>query len=293
MARFHLLTAAAAAVLALAASPVRAQTYTFTSVMYSQGVSTGLQAINAKGVSVGNYSDSDGNLHCFILDKTKYTFLNAPGAQQTNCWGINKSGEVVGDTITGNAEVAFIYAKHKFTTLPLPDSSNGAVAYGINDAGTIVGTYVDSANNQHGFTYSATSTTSFDVPGAFATAGIAINAKGELTVQAYDSDGNAYSYLLSNGAYLSLNFPQSQATYVHSINDAGLIAMGWVDTNGQEHGGVLNTADGIYYNVDYPGSGYTEIRGINSKEAIVGSYAMPNQQMSQGFTATGSVPKKP
>jgi probable HAF family extracellular repeat protein len=285
----------AIAVLVLAASPLRAQTYSFTPVMYRHGVSTGLQAINAAGAAVGNYSDSAGNLHCIVLHNGKYRVGKVPGASQTNCWGINKAGEIVGDAIIGNAQIAFLYTKGTYTTLPLPDSSNGAIAYGISDTGIVVGTYADSNNNQHGFTYdtSTRATTSFDVPGAFATAGIAINTNRDITVQAYDSNGNTYSYLLSNGAYTSLNFPQGTATYVHGINNAGLVVMGWLDSNGQEHGGVLNTADGIYYIADYPGSGYTEIHGINVHDEIVGSYAMPNQAVSQGFLATGKVPKQP
>ncbi len=284
----------AVSVLAAAAPPLHAQTYgNFTQIVSSQGVSTDLEGINAAGEAVGNYSDSSGNLYCFTLKKGKYTFLNAPGASQTNCWGINKAGDVVGNTVTGTAQYAFIYAKRKFTILPIPNSSGGAIAYGISDKGVVIGTYADSNNNQHGFIYSAGATQSFDAPGAAVTVGISINTSGLMTVGAYDADFNYTTYLVRNGAYTLLNFPQGQATFAHSINNAGLIALGWVDRTGQEHGGLLNTADGIYYTVDYPGSSYAEIKGINEYEEIVGDFALPSYDDAQGFTATGSVPKKP
>jgi probable HAF family extracellular repeat protein len=283
----------AASVLAMATSTLHAQSYSFAPVIASQGISTDLEGINAAGEVVGNYADSSGNLYCFTLKKGKYNFLRAPGASQTNCWAINKAGDVVGNTVTGTAQYAFVHAKGKFTILQVPNSSGGAIAFGISDTGVVVGTYADSNNNQHGFIYSAGTYQSFDAPGAAATVGISINTKGLMTVGAYDADSNYTTYLFSNGAYTLLNFPQGQATFAHSINNAGLIALGWVDRGGQEHGGLLNTVDGIYYIVDYPGASYTEIRGVNEHEAIVGDFALPSYDFSQGFTATGSVPKKP
>ena len=42
-------------------------------------------------------------------------------------------------------------AQYTFTTIDVPGAANGTVAYGINDAGQIVGYYLDAAGTFHGF----------------------------------------------------------------------------------------------------------------------------------------------
>src|SRR3954451_19180238 len=69
-------------------------------------------------------------------------------------------------------------AAYTFTEIIVPGASS-AVAFGINDAGQIVGSFGDSTGG-HGFLDTAGSFTQIDVPGAFGTGASGINDAGQI-----------------------------------------------------------------------------------------------------------------
>ena len=69
-------------------------------------------------------------------------------------------------------------ATFSFTQIDVPGAFYTA-ATGINDAGQIVGSFVDSTGI-HGFLYTGGSFTQIDVPGAFATQAFGINDAGQI-----------------------------------------------------------------------------------------------------------------
>ena len=75
---------------------------------------------------------------------------------------------------------AEIPAPVSLTTIDVPNSQ-GTIAYGINDSGTIVGIYADDNNVNHGFINKAGVITTFDVPGATSTTIRGINNAGVFT----------------------------------------------------------------------------------------------------------------
>ena len=58
---------------------------------------TQAEDINARGQIVGAYSDASGAIHGFLKTEDDFTFLDFPGAVLTNAWGINSSGQIVGN----------------------------------------------------------------------------------------------------------------------------------------------------------------------------------------------------
>ncbi len=80
-----------------------------------------------------------------------------------------------------------------YTTLDDPSATHGTLAFGINDAGQIVGYYVDSTGNgQHGFLLSGGIYTTLDDP--LATSGtyaFGINAAGQIVGAYLDASGDA------------------------------------------------------------------------------------------------------
>lgn len=91
----------------------------------------------------------------FFFSGGKYKTIAVPGASETQAWGINDSGIIVGWYL-GNGCVAcgFALQNGKYTTINYP----GAVytfLTGINNAGQIVGVYSIDEQTYHGFVTSA------------------------------------------------------------------------------------------------------------------------------------------
>jgi probable HAF family extracellular repeat protein len=83
-------------------------------------------------------------------------------------------------------------------------------AYGINDAGQIVGEYSD-ASGSHGFLLSAGKYTTLDDPSAggplSSTVAWGINNKGQIVGSYRDSANHEHGFLYSGGFYITLDDP--------------------------------------------------------------------------------------
>jgi uncharacterized membrane protein len=111
--------------------------------------STGSEASDINNFSqiVGDYFNSSGQ-HGFVVKNGAFHSISAPGIAggQTAARGINDFGVIVGLA----AENGFRLQNGVFTTIRFPGSSRTA-ALGINNSGTIVGTYGDATGFNHGF----------------------------------------------------------------------------------------------------------------------------------------------
>ncbi len=86
--------------------------------------------------------------------------------------------------------------------------AKGTEAYGINDAGQIVGDYADSSGAVHGFLYSGGSYTTLDDPsGTNGTIAHGINDAGQIVGYYIDSSGTEHGFLYSGGTYTKLDDP--------------------------------------------------------------------------------------
>ncbi len=178
-------------------------------------------AINTSGQVLGDYYDTNDDVHAFIYNGT-YTDISDPAAAEsasggglsgTHATAINSSGQVVGYYVDANGVPnGFLYSGGTYTTLDDPAGVNGTVAEGINDAGEVVGYYFDGNGNTQVFTYSNGVYTDLNDPSIAEGGGIqdlAINNAGQIvgtynngelqgfladpgqtTVGALDIDGN-------------------------------------------------------------------------------------------------------
>src|SRR5512144_524620 len=80
-----------------------------------------------------------------------------------------------------------------FTAIVYP-GANVTYANAINDAGDIVGQYMDSANLAHGFLLSGGKFTAIDFPGARQTWALGINSRGDISGY-YGLDGVQHGFL--------------------------------------------------------------------------------------------------
>jgi probable HAF family extracellular repeat protein len=142
-----------------------------------------------------------------------------------------------------------------FTTLDDPLSNCGAesactIAYGINDAGQIVGYYFNSGH--HGFLYNNGTFTTLDDP-------------------------------LATGGSLPV-----VGTNAYGINSSGLIVGNYIDGNGRPEGFLY--VDGSFFSLEDPlatSVGATSAYGINASAQIVGSYNMGPPGCAVGFLYSG------
>ena len=148
-----------------------------------QAVGTQLNAINDAGAMVGVWIDGGFRGHGFIYQNGKLTSLEYPGARDTNPFGINSRGDVVGnwDTDQSHTGHGFVFINGRIESFDVPGAEQlSTAANGLNDQGQIVGTYVGHDGHFHGFLREGSVFTTLDCPGAVNTIAWAINANGQI-----------------------------------------------------------------------------------------------------------------
>lgn len=193
--------------------------------------------------------------------------LASPGSA-TSAFGINDLGNIVGQYTAGAATPGFLIANHSstsFLTINAPSGSNLVNAQGVNDSGLIVGFYVGTDGNDHGFMVNTGGLTSGSITG------IPI---ADPTIPAVTGEPGA-------------TFVFSQ---VLSINDNGIAAGYYGDSTTSQHGFLYNTHTGMYTFLDDPAEAFssgvevTQITGINNMGDLTGFYSDANG-VFHGFLA--------
>jgi probable HAF family extracellular repeat protein len=121
-------------------------TYIYSNgTMKDLGFSGTVQGINASGQITGFTEDAENIYHAFLYSDGTLTMMTAPGAAYTFGYGINDSGQIVGETLLSDNSTfhALLFSNGAVTDLnTLIDPTSGWTlnsATGINDAGQIVG----------------------------------------------------------------------------------------------------------------------------------------------------------
>ncbi len=164
---------------------------TYTTVDYPGAAGTVLSSINPSGEISGSYCATTalctaGLTHSFVESKAGvFTSFDPPGAVSgSEASVVIPSGAVVGSYSTSGTGTCvtecqgYLLYKGTYATINYPGSTFGfTFAGGANASGDIVGIYVDSSGNGHGFLFNG-SYTSFDYPGAVFTEATGINPAG-------------------------------------------------------------------------------------------------------------------
>ena len=165
-------------------------------------------------------------------------------------------------------------AEYQFTTIDPPGSDGGALGFGINNAGQVVGTSLDANFNATGFVYSAGTFTFLAVPGAagFSDAN-AINNNGDIAGDYNDADGFAHGFLRLGGVFSTLD------STPYGLNDGGMVVGSFIGGTGHPTGYVL--FNGVSTPIVVPGALGTYAYGINNRGDVVGLSSNPGT--SSGF----------
>jgi probable HAF family extracellular repeat protein len=197
----------------------------FTTIDPPSAMVTQARGINAAGQIVGSFKDWGGvNIHDFLRTaRGAFTEIDAPGATGA-CLGNQALTSAPGVWCIGAATHAF----------------------GINDAGQIVGFFVDAGGGKiHGYLRTAEGAfTTIDVPGATATVALGINGAGEIVgyfiVGIFVGAGvKGHGFLrTAGGAFTTIDAPGATVTFASGINGAGQIVGLFRDADGKDHGFV-------------------------------------------------------
>ena len=253
---------------------------------------TNPSGINARGDIVGNYSDSGGVTHGFLLRKGVFSNIDFPNASLTAARGINAHGDIVGRILgaTGD-EHGFLLRDETFSQIDFPGAS-GTTARGINNAGDITGRHFDNAGNENGFIVKDGTFHSVRVPGSCSTDVWLAMDNGRVLVGDFctDADNGIHGYVRNKpGDFENIDFPHAGApcTAVRWINERGDIVGVYANSlsecySFQLHGFLL--ANGKYTAIDFPGAVYTSLLAINDDGEMVGQFT-DQKGNTHGFKA--------
>src|SRR5437868_1249610 len=181
-----------------------------------------------------------------------------------------------------------------FTTIDGPSASLTR-AFGINDAGQIVGEFRDASNRAHGFLLSGRSFIPIDDPAATGpgsgTFGRGINDARQIVGLSSDARSSHATGRSTRVVVTTLDDPSAdRSTQAFGINDAGQIVGEYLGADGSGHGFLLS--GGTFFTIDDP-LGVTGATSVNHMGQIVGDYVSADHHLHGFLMVTASNPPPP
>lgn len=223
-----------------------------------------------------------------------YTFMNVnspgdPNNPFTQLLGINNSMVIAGYHNFANNQGFVLNLPRQFATENFPNSMMTQVI-GINNSNTTSGFYVDQNGNTSGFYHTSNGTyTSVGYPETPFNQLLSQNDLQQAAGYYSLSQNNTlpdvpYIYDEAGGVFEIISIPNApggaQAT---GINNSQQKCGFFIDGAMANHGWLLS--GGVFTQLDYPGSTFTQALGLNNKGSVVGDY-MDAAGATHGFVYT-------
>jgi hypothetical protein len=168
--------------------------------------------------------------------------------------------------------------------------------YGVNNAGVIVGDYVDSASVQHGMILAGKKLTTVDnkscsaISGAGGISFFGVNSAGAAAGWCTSSKtGLDIGFVYAKGKFTAVNFPKSSGTQASGINDKGEVVGLYLDSVGLTHG--FSKVGKKYTSIDVKGGTNTVAWGVNNAGQIT-VYTSNSAGAYNAYLLTGKKFKK-
>lgn len=193
---------------------------------------TSLNARNDGGVSVGFYSTqgptSTISQGVIVKGSTFTSFTHPKSVLGTRLTGINKYNSTVGWYLDSaeNAHGFKRYSNGGIVALDYPGAvpSLGTNPAGINDFGTVAGSFGDTVG-EHGFIYHSGTWAKIDYPsGGAGTTQVVGISNNNVVVGFNTSNEPSTSFLYANGTFKVISVPNSFDTLVTGISANGVIS---------------------------------------------------------------------
>jgi uncharacterized membrane protein len=233
------------------------------------GDGTQLTGINNNGVISGYYLQNNETGGEFTWQNGVFSYFNVPDECDVVTGGINDSNQVVGyyaPQVDCNQAIGLVYDGATFTYFQYP-GAQFTRAYGINNAGLIVGTEFSMSSSQLGILYDGTTFRTI-TKGSDSIAALGVNNLGAVVGVVTENTVN-YGFLRSGGKLTRIAYPGAITTTAYAINDNGTIL----------GGEGINTSCFVYKNGQFKTFSIspamdTICTGINNAGVIVG-YTIP------------------
>jgi hypothetical protein len=277
--------------------------YTFSTVNAPGASETAAYAINNSGIIVGyitggECSKTSDQTSCGFIDVTKkFTTVACELENATDFFDISNraksiltaSDQVVGAVSVVGGAGGLIWEYNEGCAGVGPASSLSE-AWGINASGTIVGFYLDSADDFQGFEYKNSTYTTISCPGWADTRFLGVNDAGVIVGDVSQSTGlPRQGMIYKSGKCTVFNFHKNgikaSSTTAVGINKNNEISGWYVDSKGT-HGFVR--LGNSFATLDYPKATITTAFHLNDAGQVAGAFAYSNG-VTHGFVAT---PKK-
>lgn len=200
------------------------------------------------------------------------------GANTTLARGISNKGAVVGTVNHPRVNVASYerQANGQFSPPILFPGSIQTTAWSVNAAGAVCGTFFTTAD--HGFFYAGHSFVQYDVPGAVHTDVTGINDAGDFCGFYFVDASVIIPFVNTNGTLMPFTLPGVDEVLPMKLNNLGQIVGYYFDpADSSVQNGFFRDVDGtLAYPLDYPGSRYTVILGINDEGLLSGAWGDPS-----------------
>lgn len=222
----------------------------------------------------------------FIYAKGQFIRFSCPGSTDTKAFDINDKDQIVGWYSDDSGRIhGFFKDGSSFSSIDHPDAIGwGTVVTGLNNRGTLVGSYGD-GDTVRGFVCNGGKFTPVEYPGVDYTEPFGINNNG--TVVGFYWDGHAtHGFVYEKGRYKTLDVPGALSTQLYGISEKGQIVGAYLDVDGNSvafiyEKGVFTHASSWYgvnnrgaiANLQFQDHGNplpASAHGINNKGHIVG-----------------------
>jgi hypothetical protein len=236
---------------------------TFTTLNINGSLNAMALGINSAGEVVGTNNGAAFFLPAGGVVQT----LPTPGTPSA-AFGVNDHGNIVGQFTSAAVMPGFFMsnsAGQNFTTINAPSGPNIVNAQGVNDSGLIVGFYLGTDGQDHGFMAQEGGAVGGELPGT---------AIADPTIPAVPGEPGA-------------TFVFSQ---ILGVNDKGIAVGYYGDSTISQHGFLYNTHTGQYTFLDDPAEQFnngvevTQITGITNSGELTGFYSDANGVL-HGFVA--------
>jgi hypothetical protein len=209
--------------------------------------------------------------------------VKAPGAMQTDTYGVNRSGIIAGDYVdTNGVQHGMILNGNTLTTFDLQgcqttgNTPGSIAAFAINNLGTVAGWCLNAKTGLPiAFTYSNGQFTTIAFPQATGTEANGINDKGEVVGTYFDSAGQHGFYLIGT-TYKTIDLKGAVTTTARGVNNAGLITLFGPNSKGTFLSFTFNGRTFKRYSVPKAGPLGTVIQTPNNNGDIVFTWFDPN-----------------
>jgi hypothetical protein len=246
----------------------------------------GVSGIDIHGIIVGELETTD-TLQTVAFTRSAsgvYTTYTAPNSSATYFAKRNDSGVTVGffqDT-NDNSHIHGLVRHGGSSAVVNYPGAPSTWLNGINNLGTIVGSYTASSASVNGFELQNGAYTVLQFPGALGTTPYGIS-DNNVVVGAWNDAFNYHGFTLENGQYQTLDHPQGTlGTVLEDVNKSGVIVGNY--EAGDDFFVAFLYKNGGFENVVYPGSRNTVVGAINNNGVIAGQIYFENAN-SLGYTA--------